>query len=227
MTASTRLQLVNKVLRRLREDEVATVDENDYSTLIGDLLNQAKREVEDAWNWSRLRTTIQVTTVSGTYRYVLTGAGDRFKILDDPLTGKPDVMNDTGDIQLMRAPSSNWMTQRFLVGTPQQSTPLYFDFNGFNTSGDPYVDLWPIPNSAQVINFNMVLPQDDLSSDSTKLTVPELPVILRTHSLAVSERGEDGGARVNELDMQFSDALANAISIDQQYMSNEMVFQVE
>lgn len=225
--ASTRLQLVNKVLRRLRETEVDTVSENEYSTLIGDFINQSKQEVEDAWNWTRLRTTIQLTTVSGTFRYVLTGAGDRFKLMTDPLNNKADVWNDTQDSQLQRAPSSNWMTQRFLSGTAQQGTPQYFDFNGFDTNGDPYVDIWPIPNSADVINFNMVIPQADLSSDSTKLTVPELPVLLRTHSLAVSERGEDDGLIVNELDKQYKEALDSAISIDAQHLGEELVWREE
>ena len=44
----TYLQLVNSVLRRLREDEVDTVDQNSYSKLIGEYVNDAKRAVEDA-----------------------------------------------------------------------------------------------------------------------------------------------------------------------------------
>jgi hypothetical protein len=42
----TRLQLVNAVLRRLREPEVDSVDENSYSKLIGDIVNDAKKLVE-------------------------------------------------------------------------------------------------------------------------------------------------------------------------------------
>ena len=47
----TYLQIVNKVLRRLRENEVSSINENPYSLLIGDLVNVVKREVEDAWDW--------------------------------------------------------------------------------------------------------------------------------------------------------------------------------
>ena len=58
------LDATNQVLRRLRERTVGSVTENDYSILVGILLNDAKDEVEAAWNWSGLRNTITVTTTS-------------------------------------------------------------------------------------------------------------------------------------------------------------------
>ena len=56
----TYLTLVNDVLSRLRESEVTSVSDNTYSSLIGRFVNEAKREVEDAWNWNRLRSTITI-----------------------------------------------------------------------------------------------------------------------------------------------------------------------
>ena len=44
----TYLQLVNRVLRKLREDEVTIVNENDYSKLVGDFVNDAVKCVEAA-----------------------------------------------------------------------------------------------------------------------------------------------------------------------------------
>ncbi len=55
MASTTYLQIVNKVLVRLREDTVATVVENSYSTLIGALVNRVKTEMEDTWRWHALR----------------------------------------------------------------------------------------------------------------------------------------------------------------------------
>ncbi len=69
----TYLEIVNKVLKRLREPTVASVSENSYSSLIGDLVNVAKREIEDAWNWSTLRTTLTATTAPDLFNYVLRG----------------------------------------------------------------------------------------------------------------------------------------------------------
>ena len=83
----TYLQLVNSVLRRLREDEVTSVSQNSYSKLIGEFVNDAKRSVEDSYDWTALRTTLVVTTDDTTFNYVLTGSQNRMKLLD--------VINDT------------------------------------------------------------------------------------------------------------------------------------
>ena len=61
----TYLQAVNKVLKRLRENTVSSVDETLYSRLVGEFVNDANRMVEDAWDWSSLRETKVVTTVVG------------------------------------------------------------------------------------------------------------------------------------------------------------------
>ena len=71
----TYLEAINNVLRRLREDEVTTTSETSYSALIGDLVNDAKKLVEDSWTWSSLRSTIQVPTAVGQAEYSLTGSG--------------------------------------------------------------------------------------------------------------------------------------------------------
>ena len=224
---TTFLQAINYVLERLRDDTVATYDETTYSELIGHFVNQAKREVEDAWNWSRLRTTVQVTTADGTYRYALTGAGERFRLMQDPYTGAYDVINITDDYALQMAPSSQFMTTRQALGTTQSGDPLYFDFNGFDSNGDPYVNLWPIPNGVATINFQLVVPQPDLTAGATKITVPAHPVLLRAYALAINERGEDQGTISNKEDEIARLALADAISRDAGYTQNEFTFIVQ
>ena len=58
----TYLQIVNNILKRLRERTVASVEESTYSKLIGVLVNDALIDVESAWHWSGLRTTLTATT---------------------------------------------------------------------------------------------------------------------------------------------------------------------
>ena len=69
----TYLELVNKVLRRLRESEATTVggtgNVNVYPRLIGDYVNEAKAQVEAAWDWSALRTTLTLVTTANTFNY--------------------------------------------------------------------------------------------------------------------------------------------------------------
>ena len=45
--ATTYLSLMNNVLRRLREDEVAEVTQTTYSKMVGDYINDAKSLVQD------------------------------------------------------------------------------------------------------------------------------------------------------------------------------------
>lgn len=213
----TYLQIVNKVMRRLREEPVSSVSETDYAELIGILVNETKREVEDAWRWMKLRTTIAVTTTADTYRYVLTGAGERFQLLY--------AFNDTDDTELKIAPSK-WMTKQFKVGNTQNGSPLYFDFNGVE-DGDPVIDLWPIPDGAYSLEFSLVIPQEDLSADSDVLTIPSYPVILGAYAKAVAERGEDGSTSHMRAEASAHNAFADALALEARHFPHEFQFNVE
>ena len=103
---ATYLETVNNVLKRLRERTVATVDETPYSSLIGVLVNDAKREVEDSHNWSGLRVTLSTSTTADVFNYELNGSGNRITILD--------VINDTTNV-FMQPKSSQWMNEKFLL----------------------------------------------------------------------------------------------------------------
>ena len=85
----TYLDLVNNVLRRLRETEVSSVQSTSYSKLIGDLVNDAKDLVETSWDWSALRTTLTITTTADVFNYSLTGSQNNIKELN--------VLNDTSN----------------------------------------------------------------------------------------------------------------------------------
>ena len=58
------LELVNDVLVRLREDEVTAVTDTPYSKLISKYVNDAKRIVEDSYEWAGLTETLTVTTAN-------------------------------------------------------------------------------------------------------------------------------------------------------------------
>ena len=222
---TTQLQLVNFVLGRMRENEVTTIPASTSSKLIAQFVNQAKQEVEDRWDWLHLRTTIAIVTVASTFRYILTGAGQRWRLLRDHSTNPVgwDVYNDTQDYNLTKAPASAWMTRQLLT-QPQTGDPIWFDING-QSGGDPQVDLYPIPPAGQTINFNMVIPQADFTltgtDNSTVLTVPDLPVLLRAYDLARTERGEDGSTSPTERQKQYVDALWSAVLREMQLNTEE------
>ncbi len=48
----TYLEIINEVLARLRESSVQTSAQTTYSSLVGRFVNDAKRQVEDAYSWN-------------------------------------------------------------------------------------------------------------------------------------------------------------------------------
>jgi hypothetical protein len=199
------IQLVNSVLRRLRETEVSSVSDNAYSKLIGDFVNDAKRNVEDAYNWNSLSDTLTAVTATGIFNYVLVGSGQRFRVID--------VLNDSSDV-IVRNASTRWMNQQFLLNPTQAGTPQYYNFNGTDSAGDTQVDLFPIPNGVYNIRFNVILPQPLLEADADNLLVPSEPVVFLAYAKALAERGEDGGLLSSEAYGLYKTSLADAISLE-------------
>ena len=200
----TYLQLVNSVLRRLREDEVTTVAQNSYSKLIGEFVNDAKRTVEDAYDWTALRTTLTVTTENNTFNYVLTGSQNRMKVLN--------VINDTSNWFVQYRPST-WMDNAFLINEPPLGSPQFYSFNGVNIDGDNAIDLYPKPDAEYAVRFNVVLRTEDFTLDADRLSVPSSPVIQLATALGARERGETGGTSAAELFALADNTLADAIAI--------------
>jgi hypothetical protein len=197
----TYLQLVNKVLVRLRENEVATVSENNYSKLIGEYVNDAKRDVQNAWDWTGLRNTLTVDTQANVFNYVLTDADNTIKILD--------VTNDSQNC-FLRYQTSRWFDEAFLdFPSVPKGTTQFYSFNGING-----VDLYPIPDAEYTLRFNVVLRTKDFTADADVLNIPSTPVIQLATAMAARERGETGGASAAELMAIADSTLADAIAMD-------------
>lgn len=201
----TYLQLVNSVLRRLREDEVTSVSQNSYSKLIGEFVNDSKRSVEDAYDWTALRDTLTVSTESTAFNYTLVGSGNRMKILD--------VANDTSNFFLQYR-TSHWMNNAFLINDAPTGTPQFYSFNGVDANGDNGVDLYPRPDGVYQVRFNAVLRTDDFTVDTDNMLIPSSPVVQLATALGARERGETGGTSAAELFSLADRTLADAIAFD-------------
>ena len=214
----TYLQLVNAVLRRLREKERTSVTETVYSTLIGDLVNDAKEEVEDAWDWSALRTTITANTTAGIFSYSLAGSENKFKTLQ--------VLNETNG-QELRYAEAEWVTRQHIIQNPASGQPEFYTFNGVDGNGDTYVELYPIPDDTYVIRFNGIQRNNDtLVNDTDTLWVPSQPVILLAWAKAIEERGEDAGVMSGSAYMTAQRSLADAVSLDSIKHPEETIWRV-
>jgi len=216
MASQTYLQVVNKVLVRLRESTVAAVTENSYSTLIGALVNRVKTEIEDAWKWHALRDTYEITCVNGTTSYVLTGSGPDAIIID--------VWNNTQQYEL--APSSVHKFNEYYFGTtnPQQGSPTKYLIGGINVNYDLSLDLWPQPNTADVLKVNLYIPQAELDTDSDVPIVPNVPLIEGVVARAMAERGDDGGVVTQQQEALYRDLLASAVARDAARDESEMIW---
>jgi hypothetical protein len=199
------IQLVNSVLRRLRETEVSSVADNAYSKMIGEFVNDAKRQVEDAYAWNALTDTLSAVTATDLFNYVLVGSGQRFRIMD--------VINDTDDF-FLKYQTTNEMNRLFLMTSSEKGSPRFYNFNGVDANGDTQVDLYPIPNGVYNIRFNIIRPQLPLATDADRLLVPHEPVIFNACARAFAERGEDGGIASGEMYALYNQSLADAIAIE-------------
>jgi hypothetical protein len=209
----TYLELVNKILVRLREPEVTSVQDNPYSKLIGEFVNIVKREVEDTYNWSALRSTISVTTTPDVYSYILTDSTTRLRIFD--------VHDDTNDYEL-RYQTTQWFDRMFQSNTPTRTSPMYYNLNGVTTNGDQQVDLFPIPDGAYVIRFNIYKPQPDLVEDLDVIQIPFQPVVEGALARAISERGDDGG--YTEQEGRYNRVLSDLIAIESGNRPDESIW---
>ena len=205
-------ELINEVLIRLREDIIATdwsgnINEStsvsDYHKVIGSMVNDAKRSVENYHDWLVLRETVNISTVSGTKNYSLS-SGQEFKVVD--------AINNTTGTQLVQV--SRAYLNRTKYPTDPSGEPHYYGFNGADASNNLKIDLSPIPDASETISFDIIKAQDELQTSTTIMKVPTKPVVLGAWARAIAERGEDGGTQSSIAAEESSQALKQAIMLD-------------
>lgn len=210
----TYLELVNTVLRRMREKEVNSVSSTPYSKLIGDLLNDTKNEVESSWDWNALRQSFAIITAPDLFNYVLINSQPGTKFLN--------AWNDTTKIEL--AQMSTIDAERKFLMERSRGYPFAYNVNGVNVNGDLQVDVYPIPDASYTLTFNAVVPQADLADDGTTLRIPHRPIIEGTVARAIQERGEDGGIPSELAYTRYQKALADAVALDASFHADEIAW---
>lgn len=211
----TYLELVNAVLRKLREDEVTTVAESDYSKLIGDFINDAVQAVENAWDWTALRHTYSIITVAGTSTYALTGFGSRSKVLY--------AHNETNNTYIKQ--ESLQRVRELALGTDNaQGTVQYFAIEGLDSNGDAQVRLYQTPNSVETLSVYTVRRNTSLSDDADNTLLPSQPIIQFAFAYALRERGETGGQSAAEQVIFAQEDLRNAIALDGNLHPEELIW---
>jgi len=212
----TYLQAVNKVLRRLRENTVNSVDETLYSRLVGEFINDANRMVEDAWDWSSLRETKVVTTVADQPNYSIPDVSTAFKTLNVTNSTQKSFVELGTQVELQ---------ENLYVNPANASVPSYYVYTGFNSVNNGVdFSLYPAPDKAYTLQFNIVARTEELTNDTQGLKVPSLPVVQLAHAMAVEERGETGGTTAAMLTGVAKSSLSDAISFDAARFPTETVW---
>ena len=201
----TYLELINDVMIRLRETTVASSGQTTYSSLIGKFVNDAKRQVEDSYGWNVLGQTVTISTTAATYVYSMTGAGQKFQVMD--------AINITSNVGLRNI--SFVEMNRFQNFVPSISgIPEYYSFDGVDGNGDTKVVLYARPDNVYSIAFALTVPQAPLTSDSTSVLVPDVLVAQNAYARALVERGEDGGMASSEAYQLYRAMLADYIALE-------------
>jgi hypothetical protein len=206
---------MNNVLRRLREEETTSVTSTTYVKMVGDFINDAKKLVEEATDWSALRETITVSTTASDNTYSLTGSGDNVKVMC--------VLNDTSNL-FMDYQTKDWFNEQLYISSAAEGAPRYYTYNGLDSSGDTQVLVGPTPDGVYSLRFDVIKRQADLSSNTDSLLVPAMPVVHLAIALLARERGETGGTSAAEYFAIADKFLSDAIAIDAVKHPEEMVF---
>jgi hypothetical protein len=214
----TYLNLVNAVLRKLRETEVTVVQENDYSKLIGDFVNDALNSVEAAWDWSSLRTVIDITVFDGQKTYPLTDFGIRGELMS--------LYNVSQKQELTQKTKAYIKDKHYKDPSNSTGKPRNFCFDGTDANNDTQVTLYPTPDATYQIEANVVLRNQQLFEDSDTTKLPTQPIVQLAFAYALRERGETGGQGAMEQIVIAQTDLSNAIALDAGNNGGELVFDV-
>lgn len=211
----TYLDIINNVLRRLREDEVVSVNETEYATMVGDFVNDAKRIVEDSYQWEALRQTLVFNTVDGTDTYSLTDFNNRAKILS--------VYNETSKYE-MDQKALVAIRQDKLSNPSETGNPRYYSYNGIDSNGDTKLCFHVTPDGVYMINVLGVVPQEDLTAASDIIKAPYAPIVHLALAMLARERGETGGTSTAEYFQIADKYLRDAVALEAARHEDELVY---
>ena len=235
MSASkTFLNLVNSVLVELRETQVSTINATAYSPLIAKWVNDAKRQVEDAWDWQPLLSVINLNLVVSQLDYDLTNLNPtlnaRARLQDNPFDRNRPMAFDvtTGTpFNLIQMPV-HWINQmRDKLPTPQlQTMPINFGLQRYNngTNDGIMLRMWETTQTIRNWRLYFTNPQDDLVIETDPIYVPWMPVVAIATDIALNERGEEIGEPGTTVDQRARVHISNAVGVDASFQSYKTDF---
>lgn len=217
----TYLDLINKVLVRLREDTIneQQLESNPYFKSIGAHVNDAKRQVEDSWQWSQLRGIDSIPLPFNQSQVELPNTYDVEYVIKYILVQEnANFLRNVSNFQMIQW-NANSLNQPVPTGTP-----AYYATINDAPSGNKRIQVFPPTNADVSLLVQHCRQQEDLVAADDRLKVPSLPVYTLATALASRERGEVGGTPTSELFVQADRHLSDAIAYDSARYPEELIW---
>lgn len=221
----TYLEIVNRVLRRLREDEVTDFSA-DYTKVIADFVGEAHAEIIAAHDWSFFYDQAEVTLTNGANEVSLnrTTDGTVYTLGNGQLHltelsqllyvdgNRPVVAYypDASTTQGVPLPQISWQdyTRRTSMDYSRTGTPSAF---ALRRDGDNMGWVLGVPETIDVTGSRLIMswyvPEDPLSVEDSLTTrtpmVSARSLILGALYLALGERGEEIGEPGNVAEARY------------------------
>jgi len=204
----THLEILNNVLRRLREDEAVSITDSDYTQMVSDFVNDAMDMVQAVHNWHSLFTEVDITTVASTQEYTLTGLGQMGQVYY--------AYNDTSNTPLKEVKLSTMMLQTDMGSGSATGSPTTYAYKALSAGDEPTVLFWPIPGAVETLTFHVKQHQAAITDGATEVLVPEQPVIQLALAMAKEERGEDGSGGSGNAMQKARAVLGDYVALDRE-----------
>jgi hypothetical protein len=242
----TYLQVINSVLRRLRETAATTVTDNSYTQLIAEYVNDVMKEMRDEWDWNADIQEVQFSLATSDAGGRLDNDASTKVTNSTYLTQRSALVYDTRRrpivIDTTDAPSEcqlwednvNDIRRDYNLGNFSTTAPSYFGLEWGETGGTIWMN--SLMDKARTFKMLAYIPQEDLSvtdntDATTAITLPTFPIILGAVYYALNERGEEMGEPGNTAETRYVKAVTAAIENDDRakqsylykYMSNDEV----
>lgn len=231
----TLLEITNRVLKRLRETQVASLVTDDYALLVADFVAQVYEEVGQQHDWSAFYGVTEFDCVVGQTTYDLTATtptgdvvvgtmvtNEKSEPVVTPKTGWSGYIYEDEDSRYPRA--EIWLTEpsylrrRQLEDRNTNNLPCYITFSMKPNGEGLLAEIHPKPNQPYRVRLPMFTPPDpilaDAGDDNVELILPWRVIFAGALMLTLNERGEEIGEPGNLAEQKYYDLLSKAIEAD-------------
>lgn len=228
----TLLQLVNRVLRRLREDQVTDLTSDPYSKLVAEFVADAHREVVEAHDWFVMDKGVVITVTPAASSYSLsvgspslyagfTGVSDKAQLRylnDAPIAYVYDSYAKIaqGDpLNELQQASFNSVQDTLLTRVNLTGRPSCFALTPSDSGVNIHLDCPPDGTYYIFVRLHDPEAEINVETDANReLYAPSAPVLAGAIYYALNERGEEMGEPGGVAERRYLSALGTAIETD-------------